>query len=193
MNLLYLQRVLLLGLALLGLTGCALPQVQAEDRLFLSLDAQVLDTYQLTPQEFQNTTIGGISALAYDREQDQFYALSDDRGNFGPSRVYTLSMDFALDQNQQPRFENITFTGVIPLKDAESNPYPQGTLDPEGLALSPRHTLLISSEGDVSKKRPSLRGGIRPDHWPDRDFLPGARSVFAGRCQRPYYGHSRQP
>jgi len=158
MNLLYLQRVLLLGLALLGLTGCALPQVQAEDRLFLSLDAQVLDTYQLTPQEFQNTTIGGISALAYDREQDQFYALSDDRGNFGPSRVYTLSMDFALDQNQQPRFENITFTGVIPLKDAESNPYPQGTLDPEGLALSPRHTLLISSEGDVSKNAPPFVG-----------------------------------
>lgn len=158
MNLLYLQRVLLLGLALLGLTGCALPQVQAEDRLFLSLDAQVLDTYQLAPQEFQNTTIGGISALAYDREQDQFYALSDDRGNFGPSRVYTLSMDFALDQNQQPRFENITFTGVIPLKDAESNPYPQGTLDPEGLALSPRHTLLISSEGDVSKNAPPFVG-----------------------------------
>ena len=160
MNLLYLQRVLLLGLALLGLTGCALPQVQAEDRLFLSLDAQVLDTYQLTPQEFQNTTIGGISALAYDREQDQFYALSDDRGNFGPSRVYTLSMDFALDQNQQPRFENITFTGVIPLKDAESNPYPQGTLDPERSgAVSPTYPP-DQQRGGCQQKRPSLRGGI---------------------------------
>jgi hypothetical protein len=158
MNLLYLQRLLLLGLALLGLAGCALPQVQAEDRLFLSLDAQVLDTYQLAAQEFQNTTIGGISALAYDREQDRFYALSDDRGNFGPPRVYTLAMDFALDQDQQPRFESVTFDGVIPLKDAESNPYPQGTLDPEGLALSPRNTLLISSEGDVNKNAPPFVG-----------------------------------
>lgn len=158
MNLRHLQRVLLLGLAILSLAGCALPQVQAEDRLFLSLDAQVLDVYFLPAREFQNTTIGGLSALAYDREQDKFYALSDDRGKFGPPRIYTLALGFALDQNQQPRFDSVTFDGLITLKDAEGNPYPQGALDPEGLALSPRNTLLVSSEGDVNQNAPPFVG-----------------------------------
>jgi hypothetical protein len=158
MNLRHLQRVLLLGLAILSLAGCALPQVQAEDRLFLSLDAQVLDVYFLPAREFQNTTIGGLSALAYDREQDKFYVLSDDRGKFGPPRIYTLAMGFALDQNQQPRFDSVTFDGLITLKDAEGNPYPQGALDPEGLALSPRNTLLVSSEGDVNQNAPPFVG-----------------------------------
>ncbi len=158
MNLRHLQRVLLLGLAILSLAGCALPQVQAEDRLFLSLDAQVLDVYFLPAREFQNTTIGGLSALAYDREQDKFYVLSDDRGKFGPPRIYTLAMGFALDQNQQPRFDSVTFDGLITLKDAEGNPYPQGAIDPEGLALSPRNTLLVSSEGDVNQNAPPFVG-----------------------------------
>jgi hypothetical protein len=155
----HLRRILLLGLVFLGLTSCGLPQVQAEDRLFLSLNAQVLDVYSLPgQQEFQGTTVGGLSALSYDREQDQFYVLSDDRGKYGPPRVYTLSMGFALDQAQRPRFDTVNFDDVITLKDAEGNPYPQGTLDPEGLALSPRGTLLVSSEGDVSKNAPPFVG-----------------------------------
>jgi hypothetical protein len=173
------KRIALLGLILFSLVGCALPQVQAEDRLFLSLQAQVLDTYQLPAQEFQNTTIGGISALAYNREQSQLYALSDDRGNFGAPRIYTLSIGFALDQNQQPRFEAITIDGMITLKDADGNPYPKGTLDPEGLALSPRSTLLVSSEGDINKNAPPFIGEfdqttgeiVNSFRVPDR-FLP---------------------
>jgi hypothetical protein len=173
------KRIALLGLILFSLVGCALPQVQAEDRLFLSLQAQVLDTYQLPAQEFQNTTIGGISALAYNREQGQLYALSDDRGNFGAPRIYTLSIGFALDQNQQPRFKEITIDGMITLKDADGNPYPKGTLDPEGLALSPRSTLLVSSEGDINKNAPPFIGEfdqttgeiVNSFRVPDR-FLP---------------------
>lgn len=175
----HLKRWLLLGALLLGISGCALPQVKAEDRLFLDLEAQVLDTYQLSPQEFQNTTVGGLSALTYDRDQDRFYVLSDDRGNFGPSRVYTLAIDFVLDENQQPRFETIRFDGLIPLLDAEGNAYPAGTLDPEGIALSPRRTLLVSSEGDVNKNSPPFVGEFNRDtgaivtsfRVPDR-FLP---------------------
>jgi hypothetical protein len=174
-----LRQILLLGLLLLGLAGCGLPQVQAEDRLFLSLNAQVLDVYALPAQDFQGTTVGGLSALSYDREQDRFYALSDDRGKYGPPRVYTLSMEFALDQGQQPRFDSVNFEDVITFKDAEGNPYPQGTLDPEGLALSPRGTLLVSSEGDVSKNAPPFVGEfdqstgaiVTSFRLPDR-FLP---------------------
>jgi hypothetical protein len=33
------------------------------------------------------------------------------------------------------------------LKDADGNVYAQGTIDPEGFAISPRQTAFISSEG----------------------------------------------
>ncbi len=153
-----LRRLLLLSCLLVGLAGCNLPQVQAEDRLFLSLDAQVLDVYRLPPQDFQDTTIGGLSALTYDQEHGQFYALTDDRGNFGPPRIYTLSMDFRLDESRQPRFNHISFNQVLFLKDAEGNLYPKGALDPEGLALSPRNTFLISSEGSTTPDTPPFVG-----------------------------------
>jgi len=144
---------------MLGLSGCALPQVQAMDRLFLPLTATVLATYDLPPQTFADTTVGGISALAYDPRQDILYALSDDGGKFGPPRVYTLALTLspaaaaaaADDASTGPPTDaptlTVTPTGLIPLTDAEGQPYPANTLDPEGLALSPRQTLIISAEG----------------------------------------------
>ncbi|MGF1570741.1 MAG: esterase-like activity of phytase family protein [Nodosilinea sp.] len=144
--------------AILGLVGCAIPQVKAEDRLFLPVTAELLDVYMLPPQEFQNTTVGGLSALAYDRQTERFYALSDDRGRFGPARFYTLAIDFYQGNDPQPRFNTITLEAVTELKDAEGNRYPAGFLDPEGLALSPRNTVFISSEGDDRQNAPPLIG-----------------------------------
>jgi hypothetical protein len=143
---------------MVGLSGCGLPQIKAEDRLFLPVEAQVLDVYTLPQQEFQGTTVGGLSALVYDRLGDRFYALSDDRGQFGPARFYELALSFELDENQQPQFATVDLVGVTSLKDGEGNPYPQGSLDPEGMALSPRNTVLISSEGDERRGAPPLIG-----------------------------------
>lgn len=141
---------LLLGLVV-GLGGCALPQLKAEDRLFLPLAVEVLDLYNLPPQDFRGTEVGGISALVYDRPGDRFYALSDDRGTFGPSRFYELAMAFGLDDSGQPRFKEVTIADVTTFRDADGQPYAPGQLDPEGLALSPRNTLFMSSEGDIAR------------------------------------------
>lgn len=149
------------GLALalaLALGSCAIPQIKAEERLFLPLAVEVLDVYNLPPQDFQNTTVGGLSALAYDRSVDQFYALSDDRGRFGPPRFYTMAMVFGLGDDGQPQFKNVSIQSVTSFSDAEGNPYPQGQLDPEGLALSPRNTVLMSSEGDADQGIPPFLG-----------------------------------
>lgn len=138
--------------AVLGLGGCALPQVEAADRLFLPLTATVLATYDLPPQTFADTTVGGISALAYDPRQDILYALSDDGGKFGPPRVYTLALTLTAaaspdEASTDPPSLTVTPTGLIPLTGAEGQPYPPNTLDLEGLALTPRQTLIISAEG----------------------------------------------
>jgi hypothetical protein len=124
------------------LTSCAIPQLRAEDRLFLPVTVELLDVYNLPPQEFAGTTVGGLSALAYDRPRDRLYALSDDRGRYGPARFYTLSITLGRGEAGQPRFESVKIDAVTPLLDTEGNPYPEGSIDPEGLALSPRDTLV---------------------------------------------------
>lgn len=173
---------LLIGsLLILGQVGCAIPQVKAEDRLFLTVTAELLDMASLPPQDFQGTAVGGLSALAYDRQNNRFYALADDRGKFGPPRFYTLTLDVGLDPANQPRLGEIAIESVTPLTDIEGNPYPEGFLDPEGLALSPRNTLFITSEGDDRQNAPPLMGEfdrnsgqlITTLRLPDR-FLPNA-------------------
>ncbi len=146
----------LILLLVLMFTSCAIPQIKAEDRLFLPLAVELLDVYTLPPQSFEGTTVGGLSALAYDRPRDLLYALSDDRGQFGPARFYTLAI--ALKPSGPPKFDTVTLRAVTPLRDAEGQPYPQGSVDPEGMALSPRDTLFISSEGDVRQNAPPFIG-----------------------------------
>jgi hypothetical protein len=142
----------------LALASCAIPQIKAEDRLFLPIAVDLLDVYNLPPQDFEDTTVGGLSALAYDRPRDRLYALSDDRGQVSPARFYTLALGIGADTAGQPRFDAVTIESFTPLLDAEGNPYSPGTIDPEGLALSPRDTLLISSEGDVRQNAPPFIG-----------------------------------
>ncbi|MBE9137895.1 esterase-like activity of phytase family protein [Nodosilinea sp. LEGE 07088] len=143
---------------ILALASCAIPQIKAEDRLFLPITVDLLDVYNLPPQEFEGTTVGGLSALAYDRPRDRLYALSDDRGRFGPARFYTLTLAIGIDGAGQPQFDAVTLEGFTPLLDAEGNPYPNGSIDPEGIALSPRDTLFVSSEGDVRQNAPPFIG-----------------------------------
>lgn len=146
-----------LGLLLLGLTlllgACSLPQVSAEDRLFLPVTVEYLGEYRLPPQSFEETTVGGLSALAYAASTNQLYALSDDRGRFGPPRFYTLALDPAA---ALPAIADLTITAVTPLRNEAGQPYALGELDPEGMALSPRGSLIISSEGGGQGVGPSL-------------------------------------
>ncbi|MGG6238597.1 esterase-like activity of phytase family protein [Nodosilinea sp. AN01ver1] len=151
------RRSLALGLLLL-VTSCAIPQIKAEDRLFVPVTVELLDVYNLPPQEFEGTTVGGISALVYDRPRDRLYALSDDRGRFGPARFYTLAVTLAQRGTGQPRFDSVSIEAVTPLLDAAGNPYPRGSIDPEGMALSPRDSLFIGSEGDVEQNAPPFIG-----------------------------------
>lgn len=101
---------------------------------------------------FEGTTVGGLSGTTYDAERDVYYALSDDRSQFSPARVYTLSIDLS-DGALGPG--DVTILDVTTLLDAGGQPFRALSVDPEGIALTPARTLLIVSEGDAS-------GGIAP-------------------------------
>lgn len=90
---------------------------------------------------FEGTTVGGLSSITYDRRRDVYYALSDDQVN---ARFYTLRIDVA-DGSLEPG--DVTVTDVTILRGPDGQPFPAGSLDPEGLTLTPRRTLIVTTEG----------------------------------------------
>jgi hypothetical protein len=146
-----------LSLVLIALlTACSLPtRVSAEERLFLPLSLEFLGEYDLPKQTFQETPVGGLSGLTYDGQRSRFYAISDDRSQLAPARFYTLNLSLKPAEKGKIALDKVTVEAVTFLKDEQGNPYAQGSIDAEGIALSPRNTLFISSEG-------SPKQGIAP-------------------------------
>ena len=139
-----------------GLVVHDLP-VQARDRTFIDVSLDFINEYQFPKQKFENTPVGGLSGLAYDRLDDTFYAISDDRSEFAPARFYALKLKFNQQINQQksqPKLENAEVIGVNFLKDKTGDTYPKGEVDTEGIALTGDRTVLISSEGVTRKNIP---------------------------------------
>ena len=137
------KRLIAIAVTLLSLlTGCSLPQVTAEQRIFLNLSLDYLGEYQLPKMKYKDTPVGGLSALTYDRARDRFYVLSDDRSQLAPARFYTFKLTLNETGIQNAEIENVTF-----LKTEDNQTIPKAKIDPEGIALTPQQTVFISSEG----------------------------------------------
>ena len=133
------------------ITGCDPSQaITVEERTFLNLSLNFLGEYQLAKTTFKDTPVGGLSALTYDRQRDRFYALSDDRSAFAPARFYTLKLILNPNPTGNLSLEKVKIEDVTFLKNENGKTFPKGTIDPEGIALSPKGTLFISSEGDIN-------------------------------------------
>lgn len=127
------------------LTACDLPQVSAEDRLFLPISVEFLDEFSWpTEFEFEGTRVGGLSGIVYDRNRDRFYAVSDDHQS--AARFYTLRLQVN-PENSAPQIASVDVESVTTLLSESGKPYPADVLDAEGIALSPRDSVFISSEG----------------------------------------------
>ena len=111
-----------LGVGLLGTTGCAVPQVSAEERLFLDLSVTAMDHVGLPMAEFEGTQVGGLSAIAYDRDRNRYYALADDRQQ---PRFYTLTLDL-----EATAINGVTVDAVTLLTDSDGGSI--APLDAEG-------------------------------------------------------------
>jgi hypothetical protein len=127
------------------------------------------------------TTVGGLSGLTYDSTRDVYYVISDDRGEFGPARFYTLKIDVGQDGIRAVRFLDVT------VLDSDANtpgiqPYAPGESDTEEILLLPDDSLLISSERDRNNipwlRHFALDGTLLGDlPIPDTfmpDFSPGS-------------------
>lgn len=131
---------------LILITSCASP-VLAQDRIFLGISLDFLGEYQLPKMNFLDTPVGGLSAITYDRRRDRFYALSDDPSQFAPARFYTLKLTLNSTDSEKIGIQKIDIESVTFLTDKDGQIYPKGTIDPEGIALTPQQTVFISSVG----------------------------------------------
>jgi hypothetical protein len=146
--------ILAIGLLL---TGCSLPQVSAESRLFSPIVLEFVDDYTLPPTSIKDVPVGGLSGLTYDPKAGLFYAISDDRSGFAPARFYTLTPKVGTDKTSgKLTIKNVAISATTPLSQANGKPYERNNIDAEGIALSPRGTVFISTEGDT-------RSGLAPE------------------------------
>ncbi|AFY43232.1 esterase-like activity of phytase family protein [Nostoc sp. PCC 7107] len=97
---------------------------------------------------FQKTEVGGLSGITYDAKNDLYYAISDDRGQKAPARFYTFKIDLS-----KGLLENgdVIPVGVTMLLNQNAQNFPPRITDTEGITLTDKDTIFISSEGDVEK------------------------------------------
>jgi hypothetical protein len=140
--------LLLVLLVLIGpMSACSLPQVSAEERLFLNLSLDFLGETVLPKNRINGVPVGGISGITYDRRSDRFFAVSDDRSDLGPARFYQLKLNLDGSNPQSPKLGSVAVEKVVTVTAPDGNPYAKGTVDLEGIAMSPRQSVFISSEG----------------------------------------------
>jgi hypothetical protein len=139
-------------------TGAGAPEVSsppaadsrmlaADKRIFLDVSLEFLDEYQLPKMTFEETPVGGLSAIAYDRQRDRFYSLSDDPSAFAPARFYTLRLTLDSKETGSIGIKNVSVEGVTALTAEDGQPYARNTINPEGLAFAAPNTVFVASEG----------------------------------------------
>ncbi|MFM6010663.1 MAG: esterase-like activity of phytase family protein [Dolichospermum sp.] len=99
-----------------------------------------------TGLSFQKTEIGGLSGITYDAKNNLYYVISDDPGRKAPPRFYT----FKIDLSQSKLTDNgVTPVNVTNLLDTNNQPLLPNTSDTEGIALTSKNTIFVSSEADI--------------------------------------------
>lgn len=125
-----------------ALAGCATgaPEPQPEPLTFLG---EALIPSQ--PAIADDPRVGGLSSILHVRN-DLYYAISDDRGEFGPARYYVLRIDLS-----DGRLEDgdAVIAEWRELTDAAGAPFARGTVDLEGM-VAVNGALFVSSEGAAS-------------------------------------------
>ncbi len=99
---------------------------------------------------------GGISGLTRDPGNGLFYAVSDDRAEYGPARYYKLRLDYSADG-----ITRLDIVDTVPLRKEKGEPFARGDVDPEGISFDPQTGLLVwASEGDLAGNPAIIEAGL---------------------------------
>ena len=174
----FFQSVVSLFILLTLLTSCTLPQVSAEDRIFLDFSLDFLGEYSLPKQtQFNNHSIGHLSGITYALPGYNnttpagiyFYALGDDQKE-NLARFYTLKFD--LTSEEQTTLNAVNIENEIQLKDQSGQPLSLANIHPQNLTFSPRNSLFITAENLVEDQNLPLIGEFDLETGQLRNTVP---------------------
>ncbi|AVH69160.1 esterase-like activity of phytase family protein [Nostoc sp. 'Lobaria pulmonaria (5183) cyanobiont'] len=104
---------------------------------------------------FQKTEVGGLSGITYNVKNNLYYAISDDRGQKAAARFYTLKIDLSKSSLQKGGIIPVSVTRLL---NENGQTFRPGETDTEGIALTNKATVFISSEGNAEKLiNPSIK------------------------------------
>ncbi|MEH2043664.1 esterase-like activity of phytase family protein [Nostoc sp.] len=103
---------------------------------------------------FQKTEVGGLSGITYNPRNNLYYAISDDRGQKAPVRFYTLKIDLSKGLLEKDGVIPVSFTRLL---NENGQIFRPGETDTEGIALTNKGIVLISSEGDAKLINPFIK------------------------------------
>ncbi|MBD0386197.1 MAG: esterase-like activity of phytase family protein [Nostoc sp. C3-bin3] len=138
---------------------------------------------------FQKTEVGGLSGITFDAKNNLYYAISDDRGQKSNARFYTLQIDLSKGYLQKGKVVPVSVTTLL---NKNGQTFRSSETDTEGIALTNKASVFISSEGDAAKlinpfiKEFSLASGreiatltIPNKFLPDKNYQQGIRNNLA--------------
>ena len=100
-----------------------------------------------TGYRYGGTEVGGLSGITYDPFKEQYYVISDDKGQGDAPRFYVMDIDTAdgnLDRG------DVTLIDVVTLLDENGDKFQAGSIDGEGIELVGADSIYISSEGNLA-------------------------------------------
>lgn len=112
---------------------------------------ELLSVYEIPFEtQYMSTLVGGLSGIDYDKKEDKYYVISDDRAEHNDARIYEATINI-----HQDKIQDVTFNNVIYLKDKQQKSFlsskknPLHSTDPEDLRFNAKkNTLVWSSEGE---------------------------------------------
>lgn len=118
-------------------------------------------------ESFDDTQVGGLSALAYDKRRDMYYSLVDNGPeDEAPARFYTIKAPVDRSGLGEPEILDVTI-----LRDATGEPFTAENFDGEGITFTRKSELLISSETEPLIYRFSLDGRLLGEFLVPDKFL----------------------
>ncbi|MFT4095192.1 MAG: esterase-like activity of phytase family protein [Niabella sp.] len=110
-----------------------------------------LDEYDIPYNtHFNNTWVGGLSGIDYDRQNNRYFIISDERSATSAARFYTAAIDIS-----DNKIDSVRFLSVASLRNAKNDTFPslqtvpEHAADPESMRYNPVKNMLVwSSEGD---------------------------------------------
>lgn len=131
--------------------GCSAGKYSTSTKLKTIKQLRFLSEYIIPHNaQFQNTTVGGLSGIDYNRKEDIFYLISDDWSQTNSARFYTARIFFS-----EKKIDTVQFIGTTYLLQSDGSVYPgvkqnpYRTPDPESIRYNEvKNNLTWTSEGE---------------------------------------------